>query len=94
VQALRDTAAPRSGALQAVDRALFVTPISPRGPCAVRVPARGGVGTPRSTSSGTPADLVMQLNGGNQTVPTVVFPDGTVLTDPGIAEVTSRLASS
>jgi mycoredoxin len=40
------------------------------------------------------ADLVMQLNGGNQTVPTVVFPDGSVLTNPGIGEVTSRLALS
>lgn len=40
------------------------------------------------------ADLVMQVNGGNQTVPTVVFPDGSVLTNPSFADVTSRLAQS
>lgn len=38
------------------------------------------------------ADLVMAVNGGNQTVPTVVFPDGVALTNPSLAEVTSRLA--
>lgn len=37
------------------------------------------------------ADFVMSVNGGNQTVPTVVFPDGTAATNPTFAEVTSRL---
>ena len=38
------------------------------------------------------ADFVMSVNGGNQTVPTVVFPDGTAATNPSIAEVRHRLA--
>lgn len=37
------------------------------------------------------ADFVMKINGGNQTVPTVVFPDGSTLTNPRLSEVTSRL---
>ncbi len=37
------------------------------------------------------ADLVMSVNGGNQTVPTVVFPDGTALTNPSLVAVTERL---
>jgi mycoredoxin len=39
------------------------------------------------------ADYVMSVNGGNQTVPTVVFPDGTALTNPSLSEVKERLAS-
>lgn len=38
------------------------------------------------------AVYVMQVNGGNQTVPTVVFPDGTAATNPSLAEVKQRLA--
>ena len=37
------------------------------------------------------ADFVMSVNGGNQTVPTVVFPDGTALTNPSAAQVRERL---
>jgi mycoredoxin len=37
------------------------------------------------------ADYVMSVNGGNQTVPTVVFPDGTALTNPSAAQVRQRL---
>ncbi len=33
------------------------------------------------------ADYVMSVNGGNQTVPTVVFPDGTARTNPSIGDV-------
>ena len=33
----------------------------------------------------------MSVNGGNQTVPTVVFPDGTALTNPSAAQVRERL---
>ena len=29
----------------------------------------------------------MSVNGGNQTVPTVVFPDGSAATNPSLAEV-------
>jgi len=39
------------------------------------------------------ADYVMEVNGGNQTVPTVVFPDGTAATNPSLAEVKARLAA-
>lgn len=37
------------------------------------------------------ADFVMSVNGGNQTVPTVVFPDGSAATNPSIGEVRARL---
>jgi mycoredoxin len=37
------------------------------------------------------AEYVMSVNGGNQTVPTVVFPDGTAATNPSMAEVRLRL---
>jgi mycoredoxin len=40
------------------------------------------------------AELVMSVNGGNQTVPTVVFPDGSALTNPSIAEVKAQLAAA
>jgi len=39
------------------------------------------------------AVYVMQVNGGNQTVPTVVFPDGSAATNPSIAEVKQRLGA-
>jgi mycoredoxin len=38
------------------------------------------------------ADLVMSLNEGNATVPTVVFPDGSAATNPSLAQVQERLA--
>jgi mycoredoxin len=38
------------------------------------------------------ADFVMKVNGGNQTVPTLLFPDGSAATNPSIAEVRSRLS--
>jgi len=38
------------------------------------------------------ADLVAKINGGNQTVPTVLFPDGSSATNPSLAEVQKRLA--
>ena len=34
----------------------------------------------------------MSVNGGNQTVPTILFPDGTALVNPSAAQVRSRLA--
>ena len=37
------------------------------------------------------ADFVMSVNGGNQTVPTVVFPDGRALTNPSAKVVIQRL---
>ena len=38
------------------------------------------------------ADYVMKVNGGNQTVPTVVFGDGSAMTNPSLAQVKERLA--
>ena len=37
------------------------------------------------------ADYVMSVNGGNQTVPTLLFPDGTALVNPSAAQVRARL---
>ena len=37
------------------------------------------------------ADFVMSVNGGNQTVPTVLFPDGSALTNPSLAQVKNKL---
>jgi mycoredoxin len=39
------------------------------------------------------AELVENVNGGNRTVPTVVFPDGVALTNPSIDQVKQRLAA-
>ena len=39
------------------------------------------------------AEFVMSVNGGNQTVPTVVFPDGTAVTNPSAAQVKAQLAA-
>ena len=40
------------------------------------------------------AEYVMSVNGGNQTVPTVRFPDGGALTNPSIVDVKNRLAAT
>lgn len=40
------------------------------------------------------AAYVMSVNGGNQTVPTVVLPDGTALTNPSLATVLAELRTS
>lgn len=37
------------------------------------------------------AELVARLNNGNQTVPTVLFPDGSAATNPSLAEVKERI---
>jgi mycoredoxin len=39
------------------------------------------------------AEFVMSVNGGNQTVPTIVLPDGTTLVNPSAAQVRERLAA-
>ena len=38
------------------------------------------------------AQIVMDVNDGNQTVPTLVFSDGTALTNPPVARVREKLA--
>ena len=40
------------------------------------------------------ADLVVAANGGNRTVPTLIFADGTALTNPSLNEVKARLVAS
>jgi mycoredoxin len=37
------------------------------------------------------AQFVMSVNGGNQTVPTVKFPDGSALTNPSLKDVKAQL---
>jgi mycoredoxin len=39
------------------------------------------------------ADYVMSINGGEQTVPTILLPDGTTLVNPSAAQVRAQLAA-
>lgn len=39
------------------------------------------------------ADTVERVNNGNQTVPTLLFADGTALTNPSLAQVKAKIAS-
>lgn len=39
------------------------------------------------------AERVMQVNGGNQTVPTLEFADGSALTNPSVRQVQEKLAA-
>lgn len=39
------------------------------------------------------ADYVMSVNGGNQTVPTIVFADGIAMTNPSLAQVKEKLSA-
>ncbi len=39
------------------------------------------------------AEFVQNVNGGNRTVPTVLFPDGKALTNPSIDQVKQALAA-
>ena len=39
------------------------------------------------------AKIVEEANNGNQTVPTLVFPDGTALTNPSVAQVKAQLGA-
>ena len=39
------------------------------------------------------ADIVERVNDGNQTVPTLVYSDGTAQTNPSLKQVTEKLAS-
>jgi len=44
------------------------------------------------TTPGT-ADIVERVNNGNQTVPTLVFADGSAMTNPSLARVKEKLAT-
>ena len=39
------------------------------------------------------AERVMQVNGGNQTVPTLEFADGSALTNPTVPQIKEKLAA-
>jgi len=39
------------------------------------------------------AQVVEQVNNGNQTVPTLVFDDGSALTNPSLAQIKEKLAA-
>ena len=39
------------------------------------------------------AETVEKANGGNQTVPTLLFADGSTLTNPSVAQVKDKLAA-
>lgn len=39
------------------------------------------------------AEIVRSLNNGNQVVPTIVFPDGSILVEPSAAVLKEKLAS-
>ena len=42
----------------------------------------------------TAAEFVMSVNGGNQTVPTIRFEDGSTLTNPTIVQLKAHLAQA
>ncbi len=39
----------------------------------------------------TSAEFVMQTNGGNRSVPTIVFPDGSILVEPNQIELAEKV---
>jgi len=39
-------------------------------------------------------DFVMQINDGYQSVPTIVFPDGSILVEPGWEELKAKFSNS
>jgi mycoredoxin len=57
---------------------------------------REGIGYTEVNIENVPeaADYVMQVNNGSQTVPTVIFPDGSSATNPSLAEVKARLSAA
>ncbi len=52
-----------------------------------------GIGYTEVNIEDTPgtAELVEQLNNGNQTVPTVIYPDGSAATNPSLNDVMEKL---
>jgi mycoredoxin len=54
---------------------------------------RAGIGYTEINIEHTPqaAEFVMRVNRGNQTVPTLLFPDGSAATNPSLRDVEIRL---
>lgn len=52
-----------------------------------------GIGYTEINIEDTPgtAELVEKLNGGNQTVPTIIYPDGSSATNPSLNDVMAKL---
>ncbi|ALE06119.1 glutaredoxin [Arthrobacter sp. ERGS1:01] len=52
-----------------------------------------GIGYTEINIEETPgtAELVEQLNNGNQTVPTIIYPDGSAATNPSLNDVMAKL---
>ena len=40
------------------------------------------------------AKFVMSINNGNRSVPTIIFPDGSVLVEPGLEELNKKFSRS
>ncbi len=38
------------------------------------------------------AEVVLRINGGNRSVPTIIFPDGSILVEPGARELAAKFA--
>jgi mycoredoxin len=38
--------------------------------------------------------FVMQVNNGNRSVPTIIFPDGTILVEPSTEELKAKFSNS
>ena len=38
------------------------------------------------------AEMVQRINGGNRSVPTIIFPDGSILVEPGPRELAAKFA--
>ena len=57
---------------------------------------RAGIGYAEVNIEQVPgaAEYVMSVNGGNQTVPTVLFPDGSAATNPSLDQVKERLGAA
>jgi mycoredoxin len=39
-------------------------------------------------------EFVLNVNHGNRSVPTIIFPDGSVLVEPGFAELNKKFAKA
>ena len=40
------------------------------------------------------AEFVMSVNNGNRSVPTIIFPDGSMLVEPSLADLSEKLSKS
>ena len=69
----------------------FVPAFAGNARCRVGIFVRHLAQNPKMADTFSGVILVMQANGGNRTVPTLLFRDGTALTNPSIDQVKSQL---